>query len=143
MKLPIIISFLLGNILVLAQTDSSVNKNHKNMKDTGKVVTTIPGFTANKIMVIQKKDLALIKPIEGMNFIVDGDTLTFSAEEIQSGLTIAELKTIRSNKDSLLSHIKPKMTNEEEKYPFLYQLRKYLGIAKSIGVIIILILSLL
>ena len=138
MKLRILISLLLGNVIIFAQTDSSGTR-----KDTGKTELSIPFSLMKKNMVIQKKDMPLIKPIEGMNFVIEGDTLTFTKEEIESGLTVEELKTIRANKDSLLSYIKPNMINEEKEYPFLYRLRKILGAAKTIGVIIILIMSLL
>lgn len=144
MKFYFLISFLLlGDILILAQTDSLSNKKPGNIEDSNKVKTApLPSFI-NKNMVIQKKDLKLITPVQGMNFIVDGDTLSFSEEEIESGLTIDELKAARANRDSLLSYIKPRVTDEEKKYPFLYQLRKYLGAAKTVGVIIILLLSFL
>ena len=134
---------VLGNILVYAQSDTSfVNK--KNKSDSVKTTLQSPRKLPRSDFVVQKKDLKLIKPIENMKYIVNGDTMNFTREEIESGLTIEELKAIRANRDSLLSYITPEPQIDEQKdYPVLYQLRKILGTAKTIGVILILLLSIL
>jgi hypothetical protein len=142
--MPVIFMFALGNVWVTAQSDSSISKKKNQTGDTTKATIQIQRKLPRSDFVIQKKDLKLIKPVEGMNFVVDGDEMKFTSEEIESGLTIEELKAIRANKDSLLSYITPEPGIDEKKeYPVLYQLRKILGTAKTIGVIIILLLSIL
>ena len=136
--------FFLSNVWIAAQSDSSTVKKKNQVGDTTKSPVLIQRKLPRSDFIIQKKDLKLIKPIEGMDFIVDGDSMKFSKEEIESGLSIQELKTIRANKDSLLSYITPKPGIDEAKeYPLLYHFRKMLGAAKTIGVIIIFLLSVL
>jgi hypothetical protein len=135
---------VLGNVWVAAQSDSLFSKKKSHEGDTTKTNLHINRKLPRSDFVIQKKDLKLIKPVEAMPYEVDGKIMKFTNEEIESGLTIQELKSIRVNKDSLLSYITPEPAIDEKKeYPVLYQIRKILGTAKTVGVIIILLLSLL
>lgn len=75
-------------------------------------------------------------------FIVIDDTTGYTDEELASGLSEKELTDYKKNKNELrkLIVLPPP---EEETYPEVSTIRKILGVAKTAGVIIILILSLL
>ncbi len=68
--------------------------------------------------------------------------LLLSESEIKSGLTDDELKRYMDNKAFLKSLMKLP-PSEAEKYPALHFVRQALGAAKTIGVIIIFLLSVL
>lgn len=139
MNLSSIIIFFAGTLIINAQSDSLLNK--KTGKDSNKSVLTNNIKLPAKDFMIQEKDLELIKPAEGMKYIFNGDTLTFSKEEVESELSIEKLRAIRRNRDSSLAYIKPETIDEEKEYPALFHFRKILGVSKSIAFIIILLLS--
>jgi len=147
MKFIIIGSLLvLSPIILMAQEDSTFFKrNEKNklvIKDSLKnklfVVPQLPPRT----LIIKMKDLQEIKNLKGNPFIVIDDTSSFSADELASGLSEGELARYKKNKEAVKSLIKLP-PSEEETYPAIAKIRKILGAAKTIGVIIILLLSIL
>ncbi len=140
MNLNLIITLLVsGGIIINAQSDSSLDKKYP--KDSNTVGLPNKMKLHIKDFVIQNKDLDLIRPADGMNYIVNGDTLIFSKEEIESGLTVAELKAIRTNRNTSFAYITPRIIDEEKEFPALFRFRNILGISKTIAVIIIILLS--
>lgn len=137
---------VLSPIILMAQEDSTFFKrNEKNklvIKDSLKnklfVVPQLPPRT----LIIKMKDLQEIKNLKGNPFIVIDDTSSFSADELASGLSEGELARYKKNKEAVKSLIKLP-PSEEETYPAIAKIRKILGAAKTIGVIIILLLSIL
>lgn len=137
---------VLSPIILMAQEDSTFFKrNEKNklvIKDSLNnklfVVPQLPPRT----LIIKMKDLQEIKNLKGNPFIVIDDTSSFSADELASGLSEEELARYKKNKEAVKSLIKLP-PSEEETYPTIAKIRKILGAAKTIGVIIILLLSIL
>lgn len=147
MKFIIIGSLLvLSPIILMAQEDSTFFKrNEKNklvIKDSLNnklfVVPQLPPRT----LIIKMKDLQEIKNLKGNPFIVIDDTSSFSVDELASGLSEEELARYKKNKAAVKSLIKLP-PSEEETYPAIAIIRKILGAAQTIGVIIILLLSIL
>lgn len=147
MKFIIIGSLLvLSPIILMAQEDSTFsNRNEKNkmgIKDSLKnklfVVPQLPPRT----LIIKMKDLQEIKNLKRNSFIVIDDTSSFSADELASGLSEEELARYKKNKETVKNLIKLR-PSEEKTYPTIVKIRKILGVVKTIGVIIILLLSIL
>ncbi|NJD22265.1 MAG: hypothetical protein FIA82_06290 [Melioribacter sp.] len=147
MKLIIISSLLiLLPINLISQQDSTILKrNEKNkieIKDSlNKKIQIIPQLPPRSL-IIKMKDLKEIKDLKENPFIVIDDTSSFSAEELASGLSDEELARYKKNKEAVKQLIKAP-PSEEETYPTLAKIRNILGVAKTIGVIIILLLSIL
>lgn len=78
--------------------------------------------------------------IEEINFLINN--LLLSKDEKLSGLTDDGLKMFMDNK-TLLKSLMKLPPSEAEKYPALHFVRHALGAAKTIGVIIIFLLSVL
>lgn len=137
---------VLSPIILMVQEDSIFFKrNEKNklvIKDSLNnklfVVPQLPPRT----LIIKMKDLQEIKNLKGNPFIVIDDTSSFSADELASGLSEEELARYKKNKEAVKSLIKLP-PSEEETYHAIAKIRKILGAAKTIGVIIILLLSIL
>ena len=88
------------------------------------------------------KDLKEIKNLKDSSFKVIDDTSQYTAEELASGLSEEELANYKKNKEEIKQLLIPP-PSEEETYPTVSTIRKILKLAKTAGVIIILILSLL
>ena len=147
MKQIVISSLLiLLPVNLIAQQDSTFQKgNEKNkmeIKDSLNKKTQIVPQLPPRSLIIKMKDLKKIKNLKENPFIVIDDTSSFSAEELASGLSDEELARYKKNKDAIKQLIKAP-PSEEETYPTLAKIRKILGVAKTIGVIIILLLSFL
>jgi len=147
MKQIVISSLLiLLPVNLIAQQDSTFQKgNEKNkmeIKDSLNKKTQIVSQLPPRSLIIKMKDLKKIKNLKENPFIVIDDTSSFSAEELASGLSDEELARYKKNKDAIKQLIKAP-PSEEETYPTLAKIRKILGVAKTIGVIIILLLSFL
>lgn len=97
-----------------------------------------------------EQEIKEIMPPLGFDFSINNseeinllfNKLLLSKEEIQSGLTDDELERYMKNKSFLKSLMKLP-PNEAEVYPEVHKLRQLLGIAKTAGVLIILLLSIL
>lgn len=107
----------------------------------------IDSTRAKKLLVPLRKDSILplgfdfsLNNSEEINLLINHVLLT--KEEMQSGLSGDELKRYKNNKSYLKSLMKLP-PNEAETYPTVHKLRQVLGIAKTVGVIIILLLSIL
>ncbi len=147
MKQIVISSLLiLLPVNLIAQQDSTFQKgNEKNkmeIKDSLNKKTQIVSQLPPRSLIIKMKDLKKIKNLKENPFIVIDDTSSFSAEELASGLSDEELARYKKNKDAIKQLIKAP-PSEEETYHTLAKIRKILGVAKTIGVIIILLLSFL
>jgi len=81
-----------------------------------------------------------INNVVEINLLINN--LLLSKEEKLSGLTDDELKRYMENKTFLKSLMKLP-PNEAEKYPALHFVRQALGAAKTLGAIIILLMSIL
>jgi len=144
----ILICFVLAlfPIILTAQEDSTFSRrNEKNklgiidsLKEKLPAVMQLPPRT----LIIKMKDLHQIKDLKGNPFIVIDDTSTFSQDELASGLSEEELTRYKKNKEKIIQLFKAP-PSEEETYPTIAKIRKILGVAKTIGVIIILLLSVL
>ena len=147
MKFIIVGSLLVFSpIILMAQEDSTLlkrnEKNKMEIKDSLKNELLIVPQLPPRTLIIKMKDLQEIKNLREHPFIVIDDTSSFSADELTSGLSEEELARYKKNKDAVKSLIKLP-PSEEETYPTLAKIRKILGAAKTIGVIIILLLSIL
>ncbi len=147
MKQIVISSLLiLLHIHLFAQQDSIFQKrnerNKMEIKDSLNKKTQIIPQLPPRSLIIKMKDLQEIKGLKENPFIVIDDTSSFSTDELASGLSDEELARYKKNKDAIKQLIKAP-PSEEETYPTLAKIRKILGVAKTIGVIIILLLSIL
>ncbi len=147
MKQIVISSLLiLLRINLIAQQDSTIlkanEKNKMEIKDSLNKKTQIVQQLPPRSLIIKMKDLQKIKDLKENPFIVIDDTSNFSAEELESGLSDKELARYKKNKEAVKQLIKAPPP-EEETYPTLAKIRTILGVAKTIGVIIILLLSIL
>ena len=127
---------------IFAQKDSSVKKINPEDK-----LFRIDSIRAKKLLVPLRKDSILplgfdfsLNNCEEVNLLFNNLLLT--KEERKSGLSEDELKRCKNNKSYLQSLMKLP-PNEAETYPTVHKLRQVLGIAKTVGVIIILLLSIL
>ena len=134
--------FIIISTPIFAQKDSSVKKINPESK-----IFRLDSTRANKFLEPQRKDTILplgfdfsVNNSEEINLLINNLLLT--KEERKSGLTEDELKRYKSNKSYLKSLMKLP-PNEAETYPAVHKLRQVLGIAKTVGVIIILLLSIL
>jgi len=131
MKFIIVLTFLA--VPILAQTE-----NKQPRLDSSKT---------NKIFEPLSKDS--LRPL-GFDFSVNNseeinlliNNLLLTKGERKSGLSDEELTGYMKNKAYLKSLMKLP-PNEAETYPAVHKLRQVLGIAKTVGVIIILLLSIL
>ena len=131
---------------LIAQQDSAILKrNEKNkveIKDSLNKKAQIVAQLPPRSLIIKMKDLHEIKDLKENPFIVIDDTSSYSTEELASGLSEEELARYKKNKEKVKSLFKAP-PSEEETYPTIAEIRKILGVAKTIGVIIILLLSIL
>lgn len=140
----LILSFILSTALN-AQEDSTVFIRQEKIRSVAKdslknkslFVTPLPPRT----LIIKSKDLPFIKSELAKFFLIVDDTTEYTPDELSSGLSKNELDNYRKNKKKLKEVFVPP-PSEESTYPTVAMLRKILGIAKTIGVIIIFILSL-
>ena len=95
-----------------------------------------------RALIIKMKDLKEIQGLKNSSFKVIDDTVQYTTEDFASGLSEEELASYKKNKDEIKQLLIPPAP-EEETYPTISTIRKILGVAKTVGVIIILILSLL
>ncbi len=147
MKFIIIGSLLvLSPIILTAQEDSTfLKRNEKNkmgIKDNLNNNLLIVPQLPPRTLIIKMKDLQKIKNLKENLFIVIDNTSNFSADELASGLSEEELVRYKKNKEAIKRLIKLP-PSEEETYPTIAKIRNVLGVAKTIGVIIILLLSIL
>lgn len=133
-------------INLIAQQDSIFlkgnEKNKMEIKDSLNKKTQIVPQLPPRSLIIKMKDLKKIKDLKENPFIVIDDTSNFSIEELASGLSDEELARYRKNKNAIKLLIKAP-SSEEETYSTLAKIRNLLGVAKTIDVIIILLLSFL
>ncbi|MBI3125877.1 MAG: hypothetical protein HYZ10_15885 [Ignavibacteriales bacterium] len=127
---------------ILAQKDSSVKKINPESK-----LFRLDSTQAKKLLAPPRKDSILplgfdfsLNNSEEMNLLINNLLLTKAERE--SGLSDEELTGYMKNKAYLKSLMKLP-PNEAEEYPALSVIRKILGAAKTVGVIIILLLSIL
>ena len=127
---------------IFAQKDSSVKKINPENK-----LFRLDSIRAKKILEPLNKDSILplgfdfsLNNSEEVNLLINNLLLT--KEERKSGLSEDELKRYKNNK-SYLKSLMRLPPNEEVEYPEVFAIRKVLGIAKTVGVIIILLLSIL
>lgn len=147
MKLIIISSLLIFlPVNLIAQQDSTILKgNEKNkieIKDSLNKKAQIVRQLPPRSLIIKMKDLKKIKDLKENPFIVIDDTSSFTAEELASGLSDEELARYKKNKEAVKQLLKVP-PSEENTYPTLAKIRSILGAVKTIGVIIILLLSIL
>jgi len=127
MKFIIISSLLvLSPIILIAQEDSTFlrrnEKNKKEIKDSlNNNLLTAPQLSP-RTLIIKMKDLKEIKNLRENPFIVIDDTSSFSTDELASGLSEEELARYKNNKEAI---------------------KRLLKLSKTIGVMIILLLSIL
>ena len=145
MRLQKIFLFLFLSPLVLfSQEDTTLLKKEGSNKqvDSSKKKLIITPQIPPRSLIIKLKDLNEIKKLKEKSFIIIDDTAGYSDEELASGLSEKELTDYKKNKKELkeLLVLPPP---EEETYPEVSTIRKILGVAKTAGVIIILILSFL
>jgi len=144
----ILISALLffSPFILIAQKDSTfLKRNEKNKIELNNSLNNkLQRFRQlpPRTLIIKMKDLQKIKNLRENPFIVIDDTSSFSTDELASGLSEEELAQYKKNKEKImrLLIIPP---SEEETYPTLAKIRNILGAAQTIGVIIILFLSIL
>jgi hypothetical protein len=125
--------FIILTIPVLAQTESKKprldsSKTKKIFEPLGKENLTPLGFDFS------------VNNSEEINILINNLLLTEA--ERKSGLSDEELTRYMNNKAYLKSLMKLP-PNESEVYPTMSAIRQVLGAAKTIGVIIILLLSIL
>ncbi|MBI5729697.1 MAG: hypothetical protein HY963_01030 [Ignavibacteriales bacterium] len=146
MKFIIVVSLLvLSPIILIAQEDSTFLKRNEKIieiKDSLKNKLFIVPQLPPRTLIIKMKDLKKIKNLRENPFIVIDDTSNFSEDELASGLSEEELVRYKKNKEAIKRLIKLP-PSEEETYPTIAKIRNILGVAKTIGVIIILLLSIL
>lgn len=147
MKLQTVILFLfLSPFFLFAQEDTTLSKRSQrdkiNITDSSKKKFLIAPQLPPRTLIIKMKDLKEIKNLEEKPFIVIDDTSNYTAEELASGLSEEELAKYKKNKEKIKQLFIPP-PSEEETYPTVSTIRKILGIVKTAGVILILILSLL
>lgn len=139
----IFIIVLLSSVYLCSQTDTSQSKKREiNSSDSSKKPLPIKSYLPPRELIIKMKDLKEIKALGKSAFIVIDDTSRFTAEELSSGLSEEELNNYKKNKDETKQILVPP-PSEEELYPAISTIRKILQVAKTAGVIIILILSIL
>ena len=137
---------VLSPIILIAQEDSTFlrrnEKNKKEIKDSlNNNLLTAPQLSP-RTLIIKMKDLKEIKNLRENPFIVIDDTSSFSTDELASGLSEEELARYKNNKEAIKRLLKLP-PSEEESYSTLVKIRNILGISKTIGVMIILLLSIL
>lgn len=139
----LILFVLLSPVFLFAQEDSTQSKKlEKNSMDSSKKTLPLTPALPPRLLIIKMKDLKEIKNLKDSSFKVIDDTSHYTAEELASGLSEVELANYKKNKEKIKQlFIQP--PPEEETYPTVSTIRKILGIAKTAGVILILILSLL
>lgn len=127
---------------IFAQKDSSVKKINPESKIFG-----LDSTQTKKLLAPLRKDSILplgfdfsLNNSEEVNFLINN--LLLAKEERKSGLSEDELKRYKNNKSYLKSLMKLP-PNEAEIYPTISAIRKILGAAKTVGVIIILLMSIL
>lgn len=147
MKFIIVGSLLVFSpIILMAQEDSTfLKRNEKNkmeIKDSLNNKLLIVPQLPPRSLIIKMKDLQKIKMLNEDDFIVIDDTANFSEDDLAGGLSEKELTSYKKNKEAIKRLIKLP-PSEEETYPTIAKIRNILGAAKTIGVIIILLLSIL
>lgn len=144
MKLQtLILSLFLSPFFLFAQEDTTISKTPEREKtDSAKNKLIINPQLPPRTLIIKMKDLKEIKNLEDKPFIVIDDTFHYTPEELASGLSEEELAKYKKNKEEIKQLFIPP-PSEEETYPTVSTIRKILGIVKTAGVILILILSLL
>jgi hypothetical protein len=140
-KTILLVLFL--SVYLLAQEDTTQSKKREiNSIDSSKKTLSLTPTLPPRVLTIKMKDLKEIKNLEKSSFKVIDDTSHFTAEELESGLSEEELDNYKKNKEEIKQLFIPP-PSEEETYPTISTIRKILNVAKTAGVIIILILSLL
>jgi len=139
----VILLVLLSPVFLFAQEDTTQSKKlEKNSIDSSKKKLPLTPMLPPRALIIKMKDLKEIKNLKNSSFKVIDDTSQYTSEELASGLSEDELANYKKNKDEIKQLFVPPPP-EEETYPTISTIRKILGLAKTAGVIIILILSLL
>lgn len=142
----IILSILFSQIVLMAQEDSTFSKKQTarktEIKDSIKKQSQPAVQIPPRTLIIKMKDIPEIKNLHESPFIIFDDSKTFTKEELESGLSEKELADYKKNKEAIKEMMKAP-PSEEETYPTVSKIRKILGVAKTIGVIVIMILSLL
>ncbi|MHB8905765.1 MAG: hypothetical protein ACYC6D_06535 [Melioribacteraceae bacterium] len=131
-------------LILFSQEDTTFFKKEglNKQADSSKKKLIMAPQISPRSLIIKLKDLNKIKNLKEKSFVIIDDTAGYSDEELASGLSEKELTDYKKNKKELkkLIVLPP---SEEETYPEVSTIRKILGVAKTAGVIIILILSLL
>ncbi len=142
----VILLVLLSPVFLFAQEDTTLSKRSQrdkiNNTDSSKKKLLIAPQLPPRTLIIKMKDLKEIKNLEDKPFIVIDDTSQYTAEELAIGLSEEELANYKKNKEEI-KHLLIQPPSEEETYPTVSTIRKILSVAKTAGVILILILSLL
>jgi hypothetical protein len=137
--------FIIFPLVIVAQEDSSLTRKEKNINpgisDTAKLKNLHLIQIPPRSLIIKLKDLEKMRGVDEKSFIIE-DTLKYSKDELASGLSEKELGGYKKNKEELKNLYKPPVS-EEDTYPTLAKTRKFLEVAKKVGAVIILILSLL
>ncbi len=137
----VILLLLLSPFSLSAQADPNFSKYADEKNDSLKKKNFVCPPIPPRELIIKLKDAVELNRSILKEFKIVDDSSNFTAEELASGLTEEELKAYRKNKDDLRKILKPP-DSEEKLYPEISTLRKILNIAKTAGVIIILLLSL-
>ena len=122
-------TFLKGNEKNKMEIKDNLNKKSQNVEQ-------LPP----RSLIIKMNDLKKIKDLKENPFIVIDDTTNFSDDELSSGLSEKELAAYKKNKGTIKSLLKLP-PSEEETYPTIAKVRSILNVVKTIGVAIILLLS--
>ena len=139
----VILLVLLSPVFLFAQEDTTQSMRlEKNSIDSSKKKLSLTPTLPPRALIIKMKDLKEIKNLKDSSFKVIDDTSQYTAEELASGLSEEELANYKKNKEEIKQLLIPP-PSEEETYPTVSTIRKILKLAKTAGVIIILILSLL
>ena len=139
----VILLVLLSPVFLFAQEDTTQSMRlEKNSIDSSKKKLPLTPTLPPRALIIKMKDLKEIKNLKDSSFKVIDDTSQYTAEELASGLSEEELANYKKNKEEIKQLLIPP-PSEEETYPTVSTIRKILKLAKTAGVIIILILSLL
>lgn len=139
----VILLFLFSPLFYFAQEDTTHSKKIGNNDiDSSKKRLILKPALPPRALIIKMKDLKEIQSLKNSPFKVIDDTVEYTVEELASGLSEEELASYKKNKEEIKQLLIPPAP-EEETYPTISTIRKILDIAKTAGVVIILILSLL
>jgi hypothetical protein len=145
MRFQLIFWFLfLSPLVSFSQTDTTFWKkvDYYIDADSSKKKLIIPQQIPPRSLIIKIKDLREIKYLKEKAFLIIDDTAGYTDEELASGLSEKDLTDYKNNKKELMKLI-TLPPSEEIAYPTVSTIRKIWGLTKTVGVIIILILSLL